>query len=185
MLRLEVTIEEGFDEKTNEFLPEVVVLYLEHSLISLSKWESKYKKPFLNDEEKSTEDTMSYLKQMVMNEDVPDNVLEHLTQEQMDLISEYINDSMTATWFVEPPMNRQRSNRKPVITSELIYYWMIASEIPFECQHWHLSRLLTLIRVCSVKNSGKQEMNKEDKRHAAEQRRRLNEERKAKYNTSG
>lgn len=186
MLRLEIAIKEDYNEETQEFSPaEVVVLRLEHSLVSLSKWESIHKKPFLGPESKTLDETYSYMRQMAVDDDVPQKVFDYLTQKDIQKLNDYINDTMTATWISEP-LGPQKPKKPQIVTSELIYSWMIAMEVPFECQYWHLSRLFTLIRVCGVQNTKtSQKINKEDKQRLLEQRRQLNEQRKQQYNTTG
>ena len=181
MLQITVPISpEGWDAEKEEFIaPQTKVLQLEHSLVSLSKWESKWHKPFLAKNNKTLEETIDYIKCMTITQNVNPNVYEHLTKQNMDMIGEYIDDSMTATFFTEEKMRRTNSE---IITSELIYYWMIALNIPFECQKWHLNRLLTLIKVWSIKNQPPRKMSTRDRlsRNAA-----LNEARRKKFNSKG
>jgi hypothetical protein len=128
---------------------------LEHSLISISKWESKWKKAFLKKEEKTIEEVIDYIKCMTIEKNVPDAVYNNIPDSEMKRITEYIEDRMSATYVKQKPVdNKGDSNRKEeVVTSELIYYWMIANQIPFECERWHINRLMALIQVCSVKNA--------------------------------
>lgn len=151
MLEIHVPITpEKWDEKKEEFIPpKTVKLQLEHSLISLSKWESKWHKPFFSREEKSPEETIDYIKCMTLTQNVKPEIYDLLTESNVDDIQNYIGDSMTATTFSEK--NSGKGSRE-IVTSELVYYWMVALNIPFECQKWHINRLLTLIRVCNVKN---------------------------------
>lgn len=152
MLQVIVQISpEMWDEKNEVFVdPKTVTLQLEHSLVSISKWESKWHKPFLSKDEKTYDETIDYIKCMTLTQNVKPDVYNHLSNDNVIEINSYIGDSMTATTFGKDrggPPNRE------IITSEVIYYWMIALNIPFECQKWHLNRLLTLIRVCNIKNN--------------------------------
>ena len=180
MLLIEIPIPEGWDEVKEEFVPaEVKTLSLEHSLVSLSKWESKWNKPFLGKDEKTFEETLDYIKCMTLTKNVDPSVYEHLTSENLKQIDEYIGAKMTATTFSQEPGGKKNSE---IITSELIYYWMIALQIPFECQKWHLNRLLTLIRVCNIKNQPPKKMSRREimSRNAA-----LNAARRKQFNTTG
>ena len=151
MLDLEIIIKpELYDEKTGEFIdPVTTTIRLEHSLVSLSKWESKWHKPFLHTE-KTDEEIMDYIKCMTLTQNVPDDVYNRLSSKNIQEIKDYIDNPMTATTFSE---NRNQKKSREIVTSELIYYWMVAYQIPFECQKWHLNRLITLIEVCNIKNS--------------------------------
>lgn len=179
MLKLLVPLKESYDEEKEEFVSEGFELELEHSLVSLSKWESHWEEPFLSSNQKTTEQTIFYIKAMVLTPDVPEWIFSQLSNENLLEINRYINKKMTATWFSDK--SSSAPNRE-VITSELIYYWMIALNIPFECQYWHLNRLLTLVQVCNAHNEQPKKMGKKE---AAEMRRKLNAERKAKLNTTG
>lgn len=161
MLQLEVQIvPERWDEKTEKFIePKIIKLQLEHSLISISKWESKWCKPFLSKDDKTVEETLDYIKFMTLTKNVNPDVYNHLTYANLAEINKYIEAPMTATFFSEDKTGK-RSNE--IVTSELIYYWMIALNIPFECQKWHLNRLLTLVRVCNVKNAPPKKMSKRE-----------------------
>jgi hypothetical protein len=181
MLRLEVQLTpEGWDEKTETFVPpKVQVLQLEHSLVSLSKWESKWCKPFLNGKPKTDEEVTDYIKFMTLTQNVDPEVYDHLSAYDLDKIEKYIDAPMTATTFSED--GKGKANRE-IVTAEIIYYWMIALNVPFECQKWHLNRLITLIRVCNIKNTPAKKMNKKDilSRNA-----KLNAARRQQLNTRG
>lgn len=158
MLHITVPATDLWDESTNSFIStKEQVLNLEHSLVSLSKWESKWNKPFLRKEEKTSDEILYYVKCMTLNQNVDPNVYLALTQKNLQEIVDYIKAPMTATWFSE---DKNKNNSKEVVTSELIYYWMIALNIPVEFQKWHLNRLLTLIRVCNIKNEPPKKMSK-------------------------
>lgn len=181
MLHIKVPLSpEGWDEEKQEFVePEVKVLQLEHSLVSLSKWESKWGKSFLSSASKTAEETIDYIRCMTITQNVDPEVYFHLTNENIKQVNEYIAAPMTATFFGD---DGSRKNNRETVTAELIYYWMIAHNIPFECQKWHLNRLLTLIRVCNVKNAPPEKKSKGDimRRNAA-----LNAARKKQLNTRG
>lgn len=181
MLRIEVPLgPERWDEKKQMFIePKVQVLQLEHSLVSLSKWESKYCKPFLSKSEKTIEETLDYIKFMTISQNVNPEVYDHITLNNVREINAYIDAPMTATTFAND--KNGRPNRE-IITAELIYYWMITLNIPFECQKWHLNRLITLIRVCDVKNAPPKKMSK---REIASRNASLNAARRQRLNTKG
>lgn len=160
MLTIVIPETEEFDPITSTFtVHKREVLNLEHSLVSLSKWESKWKKPFLTDKEKTPEETIDYVRCMTVNNNVDPSVYGRLSMSAVQQINDYISDPMTATTFSED--KNQKKNRE-VVTAELIYYWMVALQIPFECQKWHLNRLITLIRVCNIKNEPPKKMSKAD-----------------------
>lgn len=181
MLTIKVPMsEEFYDEEKQQFVdPEVFTLELEHSLASLSKWESREEKPFLSQDEKTREQTMAYVRDMVLTLDVPEEVFTKLTAANLNAINDYINAKMTATWFNE--MEPRRASRE-VITAELVYYWLVSHQIPFETQYWHLNRLITLVRVINEKNKPSKKMNRQT---AAQRQRELNAQRRARYGTRG
>lgn len=181
MLRLIIEGDEIFNEETNMFEETIndVVLNLEHSLISLSKWESKYLKPFLSSKDKTPEELFGYIKAMVITPNVDLDVLYKCSQKNIDAIQEYIDSSQSATTFGMMP---ERRGSGEVITSELIYYWMVTFNIPFECERWHLNRLFSLIRICNIKNSKPKKMSRSE---LARRNAELNAKRKAELNTAG
>ncbi len=158
MLTIVVPERELFDESTSRItVIKEQKLQLEHSLVSMSKWESRWEIPFLGKGEKTSEQVLDYIRCMTITQNVNPLVYLSLTQENIDEVDKYINKKMTATWFSEQPNNHPGPSRE-VVTSELIYYWMIALNIPLECQKWHLNRLMTLIKVCSIKNTPPKKM---------------------------
>ena len=180
MLTLIVGRQEHFDEEKSEFLfLGGVELSFEHSLVSLSKWESKFQKPFLTPGNKTNEDTLAYIRFMLLTEDVPDEVLMRMTQKDLDAINDYIESSQSATTFGVLP---EKKSTGDVITSELIYFWMVNYNIPFEVENWHLNRLFSLIRICNVKNSKPKKLSPHE---IAQRNRDLNAKRKAELQTSG
>ena len=180
MLRITVPAAELWDEVNQEFVTtKEQTLQLEHSLVSLSKWESKWNKAFLGKEKKTFEETLDYVRCMTITQNVKPDVYERLTSENIEQINEYIDAPMTATHFSN---KNQSGGNHEIVTSELIYYWMIALNIPFECQKWHLNRLLTLINVCNIKNTPPKKMGRRElmSRNAA-----LNAARRKRLNTRG
>ena len=180
MLRITVPAVEMWDERKQEFInTKEQTLQLEHSLVSLSKWESKWCKPFLTNKAKTNEETIDYIKFMTLTQNVKPEVYDCLTSENFKEIYAYINAPMTATYISDEP--KGKLNREQV-TAELIYYWMVALNIPFECQKWHLNRLMTLIKVCNIKN---QPPKKRSRREIMSRNAALNAARKQQLNTSG
>jgi len=183
MLKIVVPEWEDWDPVNNKFIHgRETPLTLEHSLVSISKWESKYHKPYLDEKPKTDEEMLYYIKCMTIsnpNKEISDDVYKHLSLDNIKAIEAYISDPMTATTI---NTKDQKRGRKQVITSELIYYWMTALNIPFECQRWHLNRLMTLIEVAGIKNQPTKKMSKKE---IAAQNRSLNAARRAKMNSRG
>lgn len=179
MLKLTIEPQEFFNEATEEFIHvDGQVVCLEHSLISLSKWESKFGKPFLSSQ-KTIEETLFYIECMLISPGDSSVDLRGLSPEQIDEIKTYVDSPQSATTFGVMP---ERKGRGEIVTSELIYYWMIAFTIPFECESWHLNRLFALIRICNIKQSKPKHMGKAE---ARAERARMNAERRQKWNTKG
>lgn len=173
MLQLQVTTAESYDEAAEKFVPsEQFELVLEHSLVTVSKWESKFEKPFLGPSEKSQEEIYWYILAMIQTENPPEDVLQKLSEANLAEINAYINANMTATTFHD---EKNAKGSREVITTEIIYYWMVSLNIPWEAQYWHFNRLLTLIRVCNLKNQPAKKMSRNE---AAQRQRAINEERR-------
>ena len=180
MLKITIPAGEQWDEQKQEFVnTKEQTLCLEHSLVSLSKWESKWNKAFLSQKSKTFEETLDYVKCMTITQNVNSDVYSNLSSENFRQINDYINAPMTATCFLN---DKRGGVNRETVTSELIYYWMIALGIPFECQKWHLNRLLSLIRVCNIKNTPPNKMSRSEimSRNAA-----LNAARRHKLNSRG
>lgn len=158
MLSIVVPPVELWDEVKQEFTNFTgAKLILEHSLIAISKWEAKYKKPYLSKEKKTSEEFRYYVKCMTITPNIPDLAYRCLTPGNLKEIQVYIDSPMSATTFHEDK-NHPHSNEK--ITSELVYYWMVANQIPFECEKWHFNRLMNLIKICGIKNQESQKRQK-------------------------
>lgn len=180
MIQITIPSTELWDEKKQEFITvKEHTLRLEHSLVSVSKWESKWCKPFLKKDIRTVEEDIDYIRCMTLTKNVDPNVYNFMTSSNIAKINSYIESPMTATIFYE---EKKGAGNRETITSELIYYWMIALNIPFECQKWHLNRLLTLIKVCNIKNQPPKKMGSRElmSRNAA-----LNASRKQQLNTKG
>ena len=180
MLTLNVVLSEDFDDNTQEFIPVTIPLQLEHSLLSLSKWESIFEKPFLGKEDKTDEETFAYIQAMVSTPNVPLEVFTKLSNENIQSINDYINGKNTATTFHERPgalINRE------VITSEIIYHWMITCKIPIEWgERQHLNKLFATIRTVNLKNQPPKKMPRRD---MIAERKRINDQRRAEMGTRG
>ena len=150
--KIEIKSEERWDEDKEEFVPGIsTTIMLEHSLISLQKWEAKWHKPFLTEKPHTLEEVIDYIKCMTLTQNVKDEVYDMLTPDNIKEIEEYIDDDMTATTFREDESRGGGVIDRSKITAELLYYWMIQHNIPYECRKWHLGQLITLIRVCGIK----------------------------------
>lgn len=179
MLQITIPKTELFNEETEEFIQvKETILYLEHSLLSISKWEAYWKKPFLVEDVKTIEELVDYVRCMTINQNFDSVVYNALTKENIIDVKKYIENTMTATTFKD----QNGPKGKEIITSEIIYYWMIELGIPFECQKWHLNRLLALINVCSIKNTPSKKMNKKE---VLKQQSALNAARRSKFNSRG
>ena len=178
MLQIVVPARELWDEINERFVNvKETKLTLEHSLVSISKWEAKWHKSFFSDD-KTQEMMIDYIRDMTLTQNVDPNIYNYLSDENLMDIRKYMEDSRTATKF----FNEQKSSRREVITSELVYFWMVHWGIPFECQKWHINRLLTLIRICGIKNQPQKKMSQ---REVLGQYASINAARKKKYNTRG
>lgn len=180
MLQITIPASEQWDELNQVFVyTKEQTLRLEHSLVSLSKWESKWHKSFLGHKDKTYDETLDYIKCMTITQNVNPEVYNLLDANCMKQIQDYIDDPMTATYIETIGDDGPGGD---TVTSELIYYWMIALNIPFECQKWHLNKLFALIKVCNVKNTPPKKMSRQQimNRNAA-----INASRRKKYNTKG
>lgn len=179
MLEIIIEAKEFYNQQQNRFVTtQPCTLTLEHSLISLAKWESKWHIPYLSDVEKTAEQELDYIRCMIIGNVPNEDILKALSVENILEIKSYIDNPMTATTFSK----KSGKTEKKVITSEVIYARMFANNIPMECQKWHLTRLFTLLRVCDLDNAPKQKMTKkETSAYYAEQ----NAARRAKYNSRG
>lgn len=172
-----------FDDNRNKFVKTVEMeIEIEHSLVSLSKWEQKWKIPFLSNKGITEEHTIDYIRCMCLTPGVPAEMFNAIAYSPNVIkeVNDYIFDSMTATWFNEIGPKKSSSES---ITSEVIYYWLVALTIPFETQYWHLNRLLTLVKVTNIKNDPKKKLMPIAEQYA--QQRDLNAERRAKMGSKG
>ena len=181
MLSINIKSRELFDERTSEFITvKGGTLKLEHSLVSISKWESKWKIPFLSKNKKTNVQIDDYIRCMSVNGDPDPILIASISSEDKNRIIDYIEEKQTATWFSN--LDDKRNTQSDVITSELIYYWMIEYQIPHEYEKWHLSRLLTLIEICNRKNSTPKKMSQAE---IMARNKVLNAERKARLHSRG
>lgn len=178
---LEITIPKTyFDQEKQEFITlNSTTIKLEYSLLSISKWEAKWKKPFLSRDTKTYEETVDFIRCMTLTQNVNPIVYENLSKEILDEVGKYINDPMTAT-----TINHQNGKRsREIVTSELVYYWMVALQIPFDpCEKWHFNRLMTLIEVTSIKNQPPKKMGK---KKTAQSNAAINAARRARLGSKG
>ena len=182
-ITIPATVREDYDDVNNEFVyvitEEEQTLRLEHSLLSLSKWESKWCKSFLHSKDKTDEEILDYVKCMTLDSNVDSSVYDRLTQANLDDIHRYIAAPMTATTFSD---DKNKKASREIVTAELIYYWMVSLNIPFKCERWHLNRLITLVRVCNIKNTPSKKSNKRD---TASKYARMNAARKSQLHKKG
>lgn len=181
MLQLKIPDTEFYDERNNRFVTvKGQTLQLEHSLVSVSKWEAKWKKPFMGSDAKTAEETIDYIRCMTITQNVNPVLYDMISQDHVKIVMDYINDPMTATTIKEKP---GKGRSRQIVTSEIIYYQMTALNIPFDpCQKWHLNRLLMLIRVCAEKNEPPKKMSRSQ---TAKSNHSLNAARRARMNTRG
>lgn len=169
MLQIIVPGIELWDETKEEFVmgAEPQLLELEHSLDSISKWEARWNKAFISKKDKSYEETIDYIKCMTLTPNVSPEVYTRLSKDNISEVEKYISAPMTATYF---PKDGSGKGGNDVVTSEVIFYWMVSFQIPFECQYWHLNRLIALIRVCEIKNKPAKKRNSKElaSRYAAQ-----------------
>ena len=179
MLKITIPSIELFDESKSIFInTQEQTLALEHSLVSISKWEAKWEKPFFDKNKKTFEETVDYIRCMTITQNVKSEVYSFISDDNIVDVNNYIEASMTATTFVD----QKKPPSREVITSEVIYYWMVALNIPFECQRWHISRLFTLINICNIKNQPPAKMSRRD---ILERNRSLNAARRKELNNKG
>lgn len=179
MLKLNIQSVEFYDDLLGEFvtLPGLNLI-LEHSLHTISKWESRWLKPFMSNTQKTDDELLDYILCMDTTNTLSMDTIQNISQVDLGRIMTYINSSMTATTFNGGDKGKSRE----IITSELIYYWMITLQVPLECEHWHLNRLMTLIKICNIKNSPN---NKQSMQTTLSQQKELNRQRKMQHNSAG
>lgn len=178
MLEIELYVKSDFDEETNEFIDEYDIIHLEHSLFTMSKWEEKHLKPFLSKEDKTEEEVQDYISDMIIGK-IPDDFYERLSQDNIRRITDYIGSKATATTFYNEKKN-DNSNKK--LTTEVIYYLMFSRGIPKECEHWHINRLLTLIKIYDEYSGDRKPMPKSD---IIQQHRDINAMNRARFHSRG
>lgn len=172
-----------YDSSTEEFIyakPQTITI--EHSLVSVHKWESRWKIPFLEKAEKTPAQILDYIKCMTITQNVDPNIYYFLTEENVKDIMAYVSDPMTATTFRDDRGKGSGGRHKEQITAELIYYWMISYQIPMECQKWHLEQLMTLIKIFNIKNTPHKKMGTNE---IYSRNRALNAANRARFNSKG
>lgn len=175
---------ELWDELNEEFIsiPADKTIVIEHSLLSISKWESKWHKIYLDDKLKmSHEETLDYIRCMTLTQNVDPNYYRLVDNSTLSEIQEYMNNPYSATFFNEIP-NGHSTKRSEKISSEVLYYYMFKLGIPKDCEKWHINRLQNLIRIFSIKDAPDQKMNK---RQTSDYYRKLNAQRRAQFKTKG
>lgn len=172
-----------FDDKTETFINiKGADIQLEHSLVSLAKWERKWHIPFLGKEEKTNEQILDYIRCMTITQNVDPIIYQYIPDSVLKEIFDYIEDPMSATWFSDAQMKQSGIGKNEIITAEIIYYWMITLGVPVQFEKWHLNQLLTLIRVINIKNTPPKNMSKND---TLNRNRQLNAARRAKFKSKG
>ena len=187
MISVRIPKGQSFDARHNVFytMDKDRTIQLEHSLISLQKWESRWHKPFLSTKEKTIEETIDYIRCMCVTSNVPDDAFYCIPEAEMNRITAYIDDPMTATWFRESPQTQSApGKKKEIVTAEIIYYWMISYNIPSEYRKWNLNQLLTLIRVLNIKNDTSPKK-KRSRNAILNDYKSINEANKKKFGTDG
>lgn len=186
MYELKVKGGELYNNLTKEFIyVKPHTLIIEHSLISLHAWEAIWHIPFLGDQKLNYEQIVSYIKCMTLNHDVDPNIYLFITDENIKEVNAYIDNPMTATWFGDGLGTSKKKKKRAgrIVTAELLYYYMLSLNIPFECRKWHLNQLITLIKVCNEENETPNK--KVSKRDFIKRRDEINEMRKKQLHTTG
>jgi hypothetical protein len=172
MLTITVLGEEHWDQENEKFVyPDSFKLELEHSLVSLSKWESKWEVPFLGEKPKTTEMVLDYIECMILTPDPPADWISKLSKENIEEITAYFDSKQSATWFND---HHPEPKTGETITSELVYYWLDICDIDWQAQYWHLNRLLTLVKIHTVKQAKPKPMSRSE---MLRRRRALNKQR--------
>ena len=183
--RIHIEKQELWDDVKEEFVYiNSQDLVIEHSLYSIRLWEEKYHKPFMVEGNKSDLEVLDYIRMMTLNP-VDESIYSKLTKTTIEEINEYMKNPMTATTFSKEEEKEFSKKMNGFVTAELVYYWMTAENIPFECEHWHINKLLTLIKVCSIKNKPDDKKDKKLTQADLAARRAEMEARRAKYHTNG